>query len=710
MSVGNNRSPRANSEAPSVSYISQRRATSNAVNSPTLCRSNSAPESNSLEEIIVPTSEPAKHPQLSLSTSRSSVRSPAMSTKGQLPRALGKRKRDAVISLVPEKQRIFSGLKFFFFPNNDSNPARRMRITKSLEYGATWIKDWSATVTHVIVDNSIKYDQVLSWLKLEVLPTGVICVNETYPSECISFKMLRDPKQALFKVIGYPNEIEKRTTEKANSQDTSVVSSLRSVLSSKHASEPEESLLVTGSSLVTRTKVPLAILHNPSGSRKLTKLGSLETIPKVHSKPIGLAFGSTEYTIEDAIGEVKTLKHLVGLRTAFFLCSTHCRQPLDLDEEETPSIAESPIEELSGDESDKSATMRTKKRKPWQESFQCMHKHDGKSTTENPNQRTIEILDQMNRYYDQGHDQWRAIAYRKAIATLRQCDRKISTKEEALALPRVGERLAAKIEEIVCTDRLQRLENAKAELSEQTMHLFLGVYGVGAAQASKWVGRGFKTLDDLLSNVKLTENQKIGINHYQDFNSRIPRTEVEEHGRVVRISLQEIDPNFEAIIMGSYRRGAKDSGDIDIIITKPGEKIEFIRDIVCDTLVPRLISQGFLKCTLASTHRQDGSKWHGASCLPESDVWRRIDLLLVPWDELGAALIYFTGNDIFNRSMRLLASRKGMRLNQRGLFREVLRGQGRVKITEGELVEAHDEKKIFAALGVPWRPPEHRIC
>ena len=75
--------------------------------------------------------------------------------------------------------------------------------------------------------------------------------------------------------------------------------------------------------------------------------------------------------------------------------------------------------------------------------------------------------------------------------------------------------------------------------------------------------------------------------------------------------------------------------------------------------------------------------------------WRRIDFLLVPWDEMGAALIYFTGNDIFNRSIRLLASRKGMRLNQRGLYKDVMRGKGREKITEGELLESKSEKRIF---------------
>jgi len=43
---------------------------------------------------------------------------------------------------------------------------------------------------------------------------------------------------------------------------------------------------------------------------------------------------------------------------------------------------------------------------------------------------------------------------------------------------------------------------------------------------------------------------------------------------------------------------------------------------------------------------------------------------------MGVALLYFTGNDIFNRSMRLLTSKKGMRLNQHTLFKDVMRVLG----------------------------------
>jgi DNA polymerase IV len=96
--------------------------------------------------------------------------------------------------------------------------------------------------------------------------------------------------------------------------------------------------------------------------------------------------------------------------------------------------------------------------------------------------------------------------------------------------------------------------------------------------------------------------------------------------------------------------------------------------------------------------------------LPGNPIWRRIDLLVVPESEFGAALIYFTGDDIFNRSIRELSKSKGMRLNQRGLYKDVMRSSTGVKLTDGVLVEGADEKEIFKILDVPWRPPEQRIC
>jgi DNA polymerase IV len=51
-----------------------------------------------------------------------------------------------------------------------------------------------------------------------------------------------------------------------------------------------------------------------------------------------------------------------------------------------------------------------------------------------------------------------------------------------------------------------------------------------------------------------------------------------------------------------------------------------------------------------------------------------------------------------------------MRLNQHGLYKDVIRGKKRERFTQGTLVEGRDEKKIFELLSVPWRLPEHRMC
>lgn len=351
----------------------------------------------------------------------------------------------------------------------------------------------------------------------------------------------------------------------------------------------------------------------------------------------------------------------------------------------------------------------------------------------------------MATYYDRTGDHWRTTAYRKAIAALRKQNHLVRTKEQALKIFGIGNRLANKIEEIVTTDRLQKLESTLADPSDKVLQLFMGVYGAGVKQSRLWIDQGFRTLEDL-KVASLTDNQKVGIEHYDDFQQRIPRAEVAQHGAIVQEALHRADKRLTAIVGGSYRRGMPDSGDIDVMITHDSAELPQLRKWVFEEAVPYLFRTGFMKYAFAtsrssgkqaqktptkntksisdkSTHEVNtfadsndtGTKLHGASALPITDggdpsPWRRIDLLLVPASALGASLLYFTGNDIFNRSMRLLASRKGMRLNQYGLYKNVLRGKGRIKETEGELLEGRSERRIFEILGVPWREPEERRC
>ncbi|RUO97062.1 hypothetical protein BC936DRAFT_141045 [Jimgerdemannia flammicorona] len=247
----------------------------------------------------------------------------------------------------------------------------------------------------------------------------------------------------------------------------------------------------------------------------------------------------------------------------------------------------------------------------------------------NPNQYIIDKLKEMLDFYERTKDQWRTIGYRKAILAIKRHSNPILGKQDAIQIPGVGTRLAEKIEEIINTGHLRRLDNL-GETAE-VIKLFTSIYGVGSSLAMKWISQGLRTLDDVEKH--LTRNQKIGLKYFEELNERMPREEVTRISETVQTAARALDPQLQCITMGSYRRL-----------------------------------------------------------------------------QMGAALIYFTGSDIFNRSMRLLAFRMGMRLNQRGLFADVIYGPDRVRLTEGRLIAQRTEQEIFDDLGVPWRPPHERHC
>lgn len=63
-----------------------------------------------------------------------------------------------------------------FFPNNDINPGRKLRIQKAIEHGATWSRHLT-NATHVVVDRSMTYNQLLAFLKLSHLPVSLLQVE-----------------------------------------------------------------------------------------------------------------------------------------------------------------------------------------------------------------------------------------------------------------------------------------------------------------------------------------------------------------------------------------------------------------------------------------------------------------------------------------------------------------------------------------------------
>jgi DNA polymerase (family 10) len=76
----------------------------------------------------------------------------------------------------------------------------------------------------------------------------------------------------------------------------------------------------------------------------------------------------------------------------------------------------------------------------------------------------------------------------------------------------------------------------------------------------------------------------------------------------------------------------------------------------------------------------------------------QVDLRHVPAASLGAAMQYFTGSKAHNVALRERAVRRGLKLNEYGLY----------DVATGESLAGAREEDIYAALGLAWIAPELR--
>ena len=87
----------------------------------------------------------------------------------------------------------------------------------------------------------------------------------------------------------------------------------------------------------------------------------------------------------------------------------------------------------------------------------------------------------------------------------------------------------------------------------------------------------------------------------------------------------------------------------------------------------------------------------------DSDI--QVDLRVVPKASFGAALQYFTGSKEHNVVVRGRARQMNLRVNEYGVYRETTNDQGETVI---ECIAGATEEEVYAAVNLPWFPPELR--
>ena len=310
----------------------------------------------------------------------------------------------------------------------------------------------------------------------------------------------------------------------------------------------------------------------------------------------------------------------------------------------------------------------------------------------------LEILTVLRQKATAEGDKYRAIAFSKAIKAIEKIPA-VQSIADITGVPGVGSGVKDRVAELLETGHLLEAEAAKEEYSLEAYNVLQEVQGIGPVKARDLITKhGIKTIAELRSAAAanpdlLTHAQSVGLTYIDDLKKRIPRAEMEKHEAYVRKMLPK---EFEMVVVGSYRRGLPTSGDFDVMITS-----RTLSDLVTAShfqqFIDLLAEEGYLRGEFARGEH----KFMGVCRLPRHQTHRHVDLLLCKPEEYWYTILYFTGSDVFNVSMRRYALTKGYSLSEHGLKR----------VRDGVPVPPamNSEKDIFDFLGLAYVKPEDRI-
>lgn len=349
-----------------------------------------------------------------------------------------------------------------------------------------------------------------------------------------------------------------------------------------------------------------------------------------------------------------------------------------------------------------------------QGTFDAEEASSGGPTTYIPpdlNRNITEIFGKLINIYRALGDDRRSFSYYKAIPVIEKLPFKIESADQVKNLPAIGKSLKDHINEIVTTGKLSKLEHFENDEKVRAVNLFGEVWGVGPATALKLYEKGYRTLNDLQKDDSLTYAQRTGLKFFDDIKQRIPRHEVSEMEKLLQEVGKDILPGVIIVCGGSYRRGKASCGDMDIVITHPDglSHVGFL-----PKFVQRLKDMSFLREDLIfSIHSVEGTDYgvdtyFGLCTYPGRELRHRIDLKVYPRNRYACGLLHWTGNDVLNRRLRILAESKGYVLDDTGLYLATQSSGGKRAGRSEAIVNCHEEKDVFDTLGFPWLEPHER--
>lgn len=322
------------------------------------------------------------------------------------------------------------------------------------------------------------------------------------------------------------------------------------------------------------------------------------------------------------------------------------------------------------------------------------HAHDGRGRRIE-NAEVARILGELADLLEiEEANSFRIRAYRNAARAVEELPEPVEALTQGgrslTEIPGIGEDLAGKIAEIARTgtlDALRKLERSTPKGAAELMH----IRGIGPRRArmlSEKLGiRSVAGLERAARSGKLRKIRGFGIRTEQAIlreltarggeERRTLRAVAAQYGEELVAWMKDSPAVKRAELAGSFRRCRETVGDLDLLVTADRGANAIAR---------------FLSYPKASAVLEHGTT-RAAIRLPSG---LRVDLRVVPGRSFGAALHYFTGSKAHNIAVRRMGQARQLKINEYGVFRGKTWTAGR------------EEKEIFAAVGLPWIPPELR--
>ena len=304
------------------------------------------------------------------------------------------------------------------------------------------------------------------------------------------------------------------------------------------------------------------------------------------------------------------------------------------------------------------------------------------------NDKIIVLLEHYEKKMKLENEHFRQRAYKNAKNNLLSYNKPIYSFDELkkLKLKGFGKTILSKIDKFLEDGILSKIDNNP--ISE-----LMKIHGIGFKKAEElYKKHNIQSISQLKKNQQLLNNvQKKAIKYIDDLQLRIPRQEIIEFEQLVKKIFNSLKNNRNSTfeIVGSYRRGLSNSGDIDVIITNK-QNNNNIFDEFLDMLKEKNIILEFLS---------KGSK-KSLTIGKIKEKARRIDFMYSPPNEYSFSTLYFTGSVQLNVLMRKKALELGYSMNEH-CFTNIKTKKKLNKVFE-------NEKSIFEFLKLKYIEPNKR--